>query len=136
MQPLINLKQFIAILLLVVIPTALLVAYFRQYDPQAGGHQHSESATLGKAGETTGKLENQTEPEENVSQLEALSEQYEASRVQFEASRMQLHASRKALEALTGGDPPEKRPETVPRSKDMAPMQEQSDDHAHEHGKH
>jgi hypothetical protein len=136
MQPLINLKQFMAMLLLLVIPTALLVAYFRKYDPQAGGHQHSESATHGKGRVTTGKAENQTVPEQKASQLEALREQYEASRMQFEASRTQLDASRKALEALTAGDQPEKRPET-PQAGETVPMQEErSDGHAHEHGKH
>lgn len=57
MQPLINLKQFIAVLLLLSIPAALLVAYFRNYDPQAEGHQHSESATHG-TNRMTGEVEN------------------------------------------------------------------------------
>lgn len=139
MQPLINLKQFIAILLLLVIPIAVLVAYFRKYDPQAGGHQHSESATHGKDGMTTGKVENETVPEQKASKLEALREQVEASRLQFEASRMQLEASRKALEELTPGDPTQKQPVTTPHAGHTLPMQQEpspSDSHAHKHGEH
>ena len=42
MQPLINLKSFLAVLLILIVPAALLVAYFRNYSPGAGGHEHSE----------------------------------------------------------------------------------------------
>lgn len=42
MQPLLNLKSFLAILLVLAIPGALLVAYFRNYSPDADsmGHGH------------------------------------------------------------------------------------------------
>jgi hypothetical protein len=136
MQPLINLKQFIAMLLLLVIPTALLVAYFRKYDPQAGGHEHSESATHGKGGMKTGEVENQKGPEQKASQLEALRQQFEASRMQFEASRTQLEASRKALETLSPGDQKEEQPETTPQPGPGGNMQRErssSDNHVHKH---
>lgn len=41
MQPLLNLKSFLAVLLVLAIPGALLVAYFRNYSPEAGGHEHA-----------------------------------------------------------------------------------------------
>ena len=49
MQPLINLKSFLAVLLILIVPAALLVAYFRNYSPEAGGHEHSELAKRGGA---------------------------------------------------------------------------------------
>ena len=53
MQPLLNLKSFLAVLLILIVPGALLVAYFRNYSPEAGGHEHSE---MGKdAGAALGK---------------------------------------------------------------------------------
>ena len=47
MQPLLNLKSFLAVLLILILPGSLLVAYFRDYSPGAGGHEHSE---MGKGG--------------------------------------------------------------------------------------
>ena len=44
MKPLINLKSFLAVLLILIVPAALLVAYFRNYSSEAGGHEHSEMA--------------------------------------------------------------------------------------------
>lgn len=41
MQPLRNLKTFLAALLVFAVPGALLVAYFRDYSPDAGGHEHA-----------------------------------------------------------------------------------------------
>lgn len=41
MQPLLNLKSFLAVLLVLAIPGALLVAYFRNYSPEGGGHEHA-----------------------------------------------------------------------------------------------
>ena len=49
MKPLINLKSFLAVLLILIAPAALLVAYFRNYSPEAGGHEHSEMAKRGGA---------------------------------------------------------------------------------------
>jgi Spy/CpxP family protein refolding chaperone len=56
MKPLINLKSFLAVLLILIVPVALLVAYFRNYSPEAGGHEHSEmakrdGAAIGKDGD-------------------------------------------------------------------------------------
>lgn len=134
MQPLINLKQFIAVLLLLSIPAALLVAYLRNYDPEAEGHQHSESTTHG-TNRMRGEVENKTIPEQKPSQLDALREQVEASRMQFEASRLQLEASRKAVESLTAGKQIEKQPESALQL--AVPMQQQepssSNDHVHKH---
>lgn len=42
MQPLINLKSFLAVLLILVVTAALLVAYFRDYSPEVAGHEQSE----------------------------------------------------------------------------------------------
>ncbi|MDP3073776.1 MAG: hypothetical protein Q8N18_26060 [Opitutaceae bacterium] len=50
MQPLLNLKSFLAALLVLAVPGALLVAYFRNYDPEAGGHEHAASGASGGAG--------------------------------------------------------------------------------------
>lgn len=47
MKPLINLKSFLAVLLILIVPAALLVAYFRDYSPGAGGHEHSEKGKSG-----------------------------------------------------------------------------------------
>ena len=40
MQPLISLKSFLAVLLILIVTAALLVAYFRDYSPGAEGHEH------------------------------------------------------------------------------------------------
>ncbi len=52
MQPLINLKQFLAVLLILIVPAALLTAYFRNYQPETGGagHQHADAAGTHPAG--------------------------------------------------------------------------------------
>lgn len=47
MQPLINLKAFLAVLLIFIVPAALLVAYFRNYSSTAGGHDHGEMRNSG-----------------------------------------------------------------------------------------
>lgn len=39
MQPLINLRQFVAVLVLLIIPAALLTAYFRNFQPESDGQQ-------------------------------------------------------------------------------------------------
>lgn len=44
MKPLINLKSFLAVLLILIVPAALLVAYFRNYSTEGGGHEHGEKA--------------------------------------------------------------------------------------------
>jgi len=49
MKPLINLKSFLAVLLILIVPAALLVAYFRNYSPEGGGHEHGEKGTEGGA---------------------------------------------------------------------------------------
>ena len=52
MQPLINLKQFLAVLLILIVPAALLTAYFRNYQPstEGAGHQHADAAGTHPAG--------------------------------------------------------------------------------------
>lgn len=62
MQPLLNLKSFLAVLLTLILPGSLLVAYFRDYSPGAGGHVHSEmgkgdGAALGKDGDSSAASE-------------------------------------------------------------------------------
>jgi len=47
MQPLLNLKSFLAALLILAVPGALLVAYFRNYSPDAGGHEHAAGSGHG-----------------------------------------------------------------------------------------
>lgn len=54
MKPLINLKSFLAVLLILIVPAALLVAYFRNYSTESAGHEHSEKgngngAVMGKS---------------------------------------------------------------------------------------
>ena len=49
MKPLINLRSFLAVLLILIVPAALLVAYFRDYSPGAGGHEHGEKGKSGGA---------------------------------------------------------------------------------------
>ena len=48
MQPLLNLKSFLAVLIILIVPTALLVAYFRNYSAEGGGHEHGSTAASGK----------------------------------------------------------------------------------------
>ncbi len=60
MQPLFNLKSFLAVLLVLAVPGALLVAYFRNYSPEAGGHEHAAggaSQSTGHGHATAGKSE-------------------------------------------------------------------------------
>jgi hypothetical protein len=45
MKPLINLKSFLAVLLILIVSCSLLLAYFRNFVPGAGGHQHDHAAT-------------------------------------------------------------------------------------------
>lgn len=40
MKPLILLKSFLAALLILIVTAAFLVAYFRDYSPEAEGHEH------------------------------------------------------------------------------------------------
>ncbi len=42
MKPLINLKSFLAVLLILIVPAALLAAYFRNYSSEAPAHEHGE----------------------------------------------------------------------------------------------
>ena len=48
MQPLLNLKSFLAVLMILIVPVALLVAYFRNYSAEGGGHEHSNAAASDK----------------------------------------------------------------------------------------
>lgn len=62
MQPLLNLKSFLAALVVLAVPGALLVAYFRNYEPEAVGHEHAAGGASGgtdhdhdKSGKSDGK---------------------------------------------------------------------------------
>lgn len=56
MKPLFNLKAFVAVLVILIVPAALLLAYFRNYSPEAGGHEHThmalDSDKMAKGGDT------------------------------------------------------------------------------------
>lgn len=58
MKPLTNLKSFLAALLILILPASLLVAYFRDYSPGAGGHEHSDSGKGGVAASDKGATAN------------------------------------------------------------------------------
>ena len=51
MQPAFNLKSFLAVLIILIVPAALLVAYFRNYSAEGGGHVHGSAAASGKGGD-------------------------------------------------------------------------------------
>ncbi len=127
MQPLINLKQFLAVLVLLIVPAALLTAYFRNFQPESGNNQrtgasghHAMAGMPPTGGEGQAKLsDGQQQPQTSgqmdhskmggnadpqVSKPAPNGSQLEASRAQLEASRLQLEASRKALEAA-GAEP-------------------------------
>lgn len=147
MQPLINLKQFLAVLALLIIPAALLTAYFRNYDPQAGGHEHSAQAADQYGGDAAkqGQADHhsaasETQPAQPATPGEPTQAQVEASRMQLEASRAQLEASRKLLEATpdapqpqqpTPAQPPGASPS--PAKPGATPQPKAADGHAHKH---
>lgn len=49
MRPLINLTFFVVVLLILIVPAAFLVAYYRNYSPEGAGHEHSEKGKGGAA---------------------------------------------------------------------------------------
>ena len=55
MQPSLNLKSFLAVLIILIVPTALLIAYFRNYSAEGGGHEHGSAAASGKDGDMSAK---------------------------------------------------------------------------------
>jgi Spy/CpxP family protein refolding chaperone len=55
MQPSSNLKSFLAVLIILIVPAALLVAFFRNYSPEGGGHEHGDAAASGKSGDKSAK---------------------------------------------------------------------------------
>ena len=55
MQPSLNLKSFLAVLIILIVPTALLVAYFRNYSAEGGSHEHGSVAASGKDGDMSAK---------------------------------------------------------------------------------
>ena len=55
MQPSFNLKSFLAVLIILIVPAALLVAYFRNYSTEGGSHEHGDAAALDKGGDQSGK---------------------------------------------------------------------------------
>lgn len=136
MQPLINLKQFVAVLVLLIVPAALLTAYFRNFQPDSGAQPgdgasgHHAAAGRSSAGSgTMGHQEQQGSGEMDHSsnrgkatvpaaQPALGTEQLEASRAQLEASRLQLEASRMALE---GASRPAKFQEEAPTAEAKPP---------------
>lgn len=128
MQPLINLRQFVAVLVLLIISAALLTAYFRNFQPEsdgqqsggASGHQASAGQSTVGGGDGQGEMrhqEKQGSGEMDHSKMSGKAggpaaqpaldaEQLEASRAQIEASRLQLEASRMALENPQVGEAP------------------------------
>ncbi len=158
MQPLINLKQFLAVLALLIIPAALLTAYFRNYDPEAGGHEHGAQAGRQSApmadhhgGDAqkppaSGLMDHSKMPGTTAGQpapAELTEVQVEASRKQLDASRAQLEASRKLLEATPGvpqpqahapGQPPDAaEPPAKPAATGATPPPKATDGHDHKH---
>ena len=55
MQPSFNLKSFLAVLIILIVPAALLVAYFRNYSTEGGGHEHGDAAASDKGDDQSGK---------------------------------------------------------------------------------
>ena len=55
MQPSFNLKSFLAVLIILIVPAALLVAFFRNYSAEGGGHEHGDAAASGKGGDKSAK---------------------------------------------------------------------------------
>jgi hypothetical protein len=53
MQPLFNLKSFVAVMIILIVPAALLVAYFRNYSAERGGHEHGGAATAGQGSDVS-----------------------------------------------------------------------------------
>lgn len=51
MKPLLNLKSFLAILVILIVPAALLAAYFRNYSAESVGHEHGSAAASGQRGD-------------------------------------------------------------------------------------
>ena len=140
MQPLINLKQFLAVLLIFIVPAALLTAYFRNYQPETGGtgHQHADAAGTHPAGghgdmampagAAPGKMDGEMDHgkmNEGAAQQGATpapdAKQLEASRAQLDASRAQLEASRQALEAAKGQPTPQENQPPAPGGKPAEP---------------
>lgn len=112
MRPLINLRQFLALLLLLIVPAVLLTAYFRNSGADSGAASgHHGPATQPATGDHHGPAAaNPTQqPSANPmdhSQMSGMQQSpapeadpVEAARAQLEASRAQLEASRKILEA-------------------------------------
>lgn len=151
MQPLINLKQFLAVLALIIIPAALLTAYFRNYQPESGGAagHHAmggQSAPManhhGGGGDTKPMDHSKMTDAAGVQAppVEPMQAQLEASRLQLDASRAQLEASRKVLEATpeAGNATPAQAPGATSPQATPAPSRAQlpakaADGHAHEH---
>jgi hypothetical protein len=57
MQPLFNLKSFVAVMIILIVPAALLVAYFRNYSAERGGHEHGGAATAGQGSDVSHKAD-------------------------------------------------------------------------------
>jgi hypothetical protein len=122
MRTLINLRQFLAVLVLIIVPAALLTAYFRNSGSDSGaasGHHGPADASGASpappaAAMDHSKMSGMNQPSSagtnpQMPQSMPAADPLEAARAQLEASRAQLEASRKALEAanaLPPGNPP------------------------------
>ena len=155
MQPLINLRQFVAVLILLIIPAALLTAYFRNFQPESDGQRsgaadgHHASAGQPAAGGGDGQAEMRDEEEQGSGEMDhskmsgnaggpavqpALdAEQLEASRAQLEASRLQLEASRMALEAAKLRAPRSEKAAPADGAKRSRALESAGDGHSLQH---
>ena len=65
MQPSLNLKSFLAVLIILIVPAALLVAYFRNYSTEGGSHEHGDAAASGK-----GRDKSAIQPDHDMSAMQ------------------------------------------------------------------
>ena len=124
MKPLINLKAFLAVLLILIITGSLLVAYFRDYSATAEGHDHGKMEKSGGGVLNDGVDPGAMKPIYHVGatgffldhpqQINLSAEQRKAlNRIQVQAALGQASAGRKLQEAeqqlwrLTAADQPD-----------------------------
>lgn len=118
MKPLINLKSFLAVLLILIVPAALLVAYFRNYSTEGAGHEHSEKgngsgAVMGKgdmsavkpSGESHTAMghDTTTQPQAETSQPPAAQPQKEGGHAAMDHSNMAESSARQPQPPPTQG---------------------------------
>ena len=156
MHPLINLRRFVAVLILLIIPAALLTAYFRNFQPESDGQEsgaadghHPSAGQSAMGGGRDGQAEMRNQGEQGSGEMDHSkmtgnadgpaaqpafdSEQLEASRAQLEASRLQLEASRMALEAAKLQAPQLEKSAPADGTKPSPARESAADGHAHKH---